>query len=628
MADGVRGGSRRQRLKETLTGTGDLSITEALNPGDSIRQAFRRTLVTMIIYELVSSLAIMIDGIILAHFYDTNAVAAHGLTAPFLQMTKFLSAFFAGGCQIVCSSLIGRSRTRDANRTFTVTAMATAALSLVLSAVFLIWAEPIALALGADKDPALLEPAADYLRGLAIGLPFRLGCMLLIPIAVLNGREKLVSLTANIMIAVDVAGDLLNVLVLKWGMFGLALATSFCDLCAFVPLALSLLRRNGVRLTRRGLRPGLLREVAGAGFLPCFTRSFSLIRSVLLLAIYVRLADTMTLAANSLVQGSIKILFVCVATAIGQTVLTMSGFLYNERDKRSLIRLFRMTLAVSFGPCAALTGATILLARPIVSLFGAEPALVDLAAQSLRIFMLGLPFLGLKFFYIYYFQSSRNRGLSMLSSVLGECVFICVLSFALWHLFGTLGLWIAYPLSEVLYLAAICIAAWRKYGHIPRRVEEFLFLDPDFDVADEDKLDLIAHSREEVLSFSPLAYDFCMAHGVPERDSMLVSLSVEEMCRNIYDHGMKKKGFRRHYVDVKIIIEGEDEILIRIRDDCPRFDPVERAKLVHDPDDPSSGIGLRLVYGMATELSYTNVLNLNNLFIRIGRRPAEETPAG
>ena len=47
-------------LKETLT-------------KDIIIACFCKTMITMIIFELISSLAILIDGIMLAHFLGDNA---------------------------------------------------------------------------------------------------------------------------------------------------------------------------------------------------------------------------------------------------------------------------------------------------------------------------------------------------------------------------------------------------------------------------------------------------------------------------------------------------------------------------------------------------------------------------
>ncbi|MBR3151185.1 MAG: hypothetical protein IKF46_04300, partial [Erysipelotrichaceae bacterium] len=60
-------------------------------------------------------------------------------------------------------------------------------------------------------------------------------------------------------------------------------------------------------------------------------------------------------------------------------------------------------------------------------------------------------------------------------------------------------------------------------------------------------------------------------------------------------------------------------VILRIKDDCVPFDPGERQKLT-DNEDISKNIGLRMVFRMAKDIKYQNILGLNVLTIRI---PAE-----
>ncbi len=268
--------------------------------------------------------------------------------------------------------------------------------------------------------------------------------------------------------------------------------------------------------------------------------------------------------------------------------------------------------------------AVIVLARPVVALFGGGGEIMGLTVRGLRIFALGLPFIGLKMFYTYYFQSSRNRRLSMLSSVIGECAYLVAVSVVLGTLFGTAGLFAAYPVSELLYLITILAIAWKKCGHFPKTADEWLLLPPDFDVAEENRLDMVFRSREDVPVYSAAAYDFCAAHRIPPKQTYAVSLSVEELSRNIFEHGMKKG--RAKYVDVKVIVE-EKDITVRFRDSCPRFDPVERARILDDADKTKC-IGLRMIFSLVKDIRYVHVINLNTLLIRIDRAGPEESGDG
>ena len=91
---------------------------------------------------------------------------------------------------------------------------------------------------------------------------------------------------------------------------------------------------------------------------------------------------------------------------------------------------------------------------------------------------------------------------------------------------------------------------------------------------------------------------------------MLISLCVEEMVNNIVEHGFSQER-KDQSVDVRILFKGS-RCIIRIRDNCVNFDPVEYLKL-HESDDPAAHIGIRMVMKMVRSANYVNSLGLNNL---------------
>ena len=60
-------------------------------------------------------------------------------------------------------------------------------------------------------------------------------------------------------------------------------------------------------------------------------------------------------------------------------------------------------------------------------------------------------------------------------------------------------------------------------------------------------------------------------------------------------------------------------MILRIRDDCVPFDPGERRAMA-ESEDPAKNIGIRMIFRMAEEIRYQNILGLNVLTIRVGDR--------
>jgi anti-sigma regulatory factor (Ser/Thr protein kinase) len=89
---------------------------------------------------------------------------------------------------------------------------------------------------------------------------------------------------------------------------------------------------------------------------------------------------------------------------------------------------------------------------------------------------------------------------------------------------------------------------------------------------------------------------------------------MEEMAGNIVDHGFVKDN-KKHSVDVRVVRK-DDDVILRLRDDCVPFDPGERMSMASS-DDITKNIGIRMIFRMATDVQYQNILGLNVLTVRI-----------
>jgi anti-sigma regulatory factor (Ser/Thr protein kinase) len=149
---------------------------------------------------------------------------------------------------------------------------------------------------------------------------------------------------------------------------------------------------------------------------------------------------------------------------------------------------------------------------------------------------------------------------------------------------------------------------------IPKNLDRLLMIPDSFGAPEEDRLDISLHSDEEVVTIAEQVQRFCMEKGLDERKSYLSGLFLEEMAGNIVDHGFTKDK-KEHSVDVRVVYKDGD-VILRLKDDCIPFDPKQRADIV-DPDDITKNFGIRMVYSMAKDITYQNILGLNVLTIRI-----------
>ena len=176
-------------------------------------------------------------------------------------------------------------------------------------------------------------------------------------------------------------------------------------------------------------------------------------------------------------------------------------------------------------------------------------------------------------------------------------------------------MYIANVLNGVVTALFVVVYAAFKIRHFPRNIEELMALPEDFGASEQERLDLSVKCMDDVVNISEEIQFFCLERGIDDRRAHLAGLALEEMAGNIVDYGFEADR-KKHTVDVRVV-HREDEVLLCIKDDCVKFDPDEFVKMTGKGEDLTKNIGLRIVFRIAKEVKYQNVLGLNVLTMKI-----------
>lgn len=133
-------------------------------------------------------------------------------------------------------------------------------------------------------------------------------------------------------------------------------------------------------------------------------------------------------------------------------------------------------------------------------------------------------------------------------------------------------------------------------------------------VGPENRIDISVTSSEEVIEVSRQIEAFCRRQGVDARRTFFASLCMEEMAGNVVAHGFPLDQ-KQNIADIRVVHK-EDEVILRIRDNCAAFNPSAYHKSMQ-PKSDGGNTGIRLVYGIAKKVEYQNLLGINVLTIRI-----------
>lgn len=117
-----------------------------------------------------------------------------------------------------------------------------------------------------------------------------------------------------------------------------------------------------------------------------------------------------------------------------------------------------------------------------------------------------------------------------------------------------------------------------------------------------------------IVQVSKQMQSFCEQHKIDKKRSMFVALCFEEMACNIIQHNLSEKKLS---IDVFVAII-DNNIYIRLRDNCKKFDVVEKYNAFkYNPDHPEKNIGIHVVMKSAKSVEYVNSFGMNNLIITV-----------
>ena len=137
-----------------------------------------------------------------------------------------MSGLLAVGMQSRCTHELGEGDIKNLNRVFSAVFYVSIVVSLIFGTAVFLGAEPLAVLMGASgKGAALLKDAADYLRGIAIGIPSTIMALILSAACQLDSAKERVRKATLIYFVSDVVLDYVAVK-LHFGVFGIGIATS------------------------------------------------------------------------------------------------------------------------------------------------------------------------------------------------------------------------------------------------------------------------------------------------------------------------------------------------------------------------------------------------------------------
>ena len=573
------------------------------------KRLVRQMLAAQTLAALTVSLCLLIDNVMINRFLGEKAIAAYELSNPVLLVIGAIGSMLSAGIQVACSKSLGEGSREETNSGYSSAVVVAACVSLVFMAAVLLLRGIIARALGAGRAGELFEHTRGYLAGFVVGAPASMGALILVPFLQMAGRSGLLVAAVLGMTVSDVAFDLLNVYVFHGGMFGMGLASALSYYVAVgVGLVYFLSKKCVFRFSMKLVRTQKIVELFTGGVPSAFGMGASILLIFVLNRLLIKTGGTGAVAAYA-VASAIMNASNCISTGTGGVALTLSGVLYHEEDRTGLGQLLHVLIRYAVEISLAAMTLLLVFAPAAVSVFlPAAGATKDTAILAVRLMALGLVPCCANNALRGFYQGTERILLIEALSLLEGAILPIVAALALSGVLGTTGVWLSFAVGEALALAGVALYVHRASGAQPKGNARFMLLREDFGVSPEEMMEFDIHTLGDAMQAAEKAGQFCLRHGQDMQFVNRISLCVEEMTANVVTHGFADKGGNHLSV---LLQHKEDRWVLRFRDDCRAFDPVNYVPREGGPE----ALGIRLVLGMADEVRYTYSLNMNNLTI-------------
>ncbi len=568
-----------------------------------------------------------IDGLVISRFLGAEEMAAEGIVYPIYSILGVISGLLSIGMQVSCARLIGRGNRKDFSRFFSVTVYAGAAVSLLLMLLILIFTEPLAALLGASGNAAgLLSHAAGYLKGVGIGVPPLIMSAIFAPALQLDSGGRIVRTGALINAVSDVVLDIIAVKA-GLGIFGIGLATAAASYLNLLYQCRHFLKKDRMlRFVRPDLTMREFLSILGSGGETAVKRLMNTVRPVILNAIIISNGGAVAMAALS-VRNNCANFTEIIGAGLASAVGLLCGLYYGEINEEAISEVDSYSKKLILILNGSVSVLLLIFAPQVARIFiTGEGELFGMVTFAIRLLALQGPLQALISCRIKYLQSIRLTVNMNLLIVASKLVFVLFSAFVLGSLFGVYGILACFTVSDALSLLAVCVfylAKTRK--RLPKQVD-FLNLPAECHLSPGDVISLDIRGIEDVTLGSEQIMYFCRGHKIDRRTAYFAALCFEELGRNTVEYGFPENNSDHPIIDLRAVVT-DSCFVIRLRDNCPKFDITERIAAVEaDTSDPTRNIGIRIVSGFASDITYLQTFETNTVILRFSERPESARP--
>lgn len=449
--------------------------TEQENPlgTERVGRLLLRLALPAVTAQLVNMLYNIVDRIYIGHIPDVGAAALTGVgvTFPVIMVIAAFSALIGMGGAPRPSIKMGQNDDDGAEEIMGNCLTVLIGISVVLTAVFLLFGRDLLLLFGASGDT--IGYASSYMNIYVCGTLFVQLALGMNSFISSQGFAKTSMITVVIGAAINIALDPLFIFTFGLGVQGAALATVLSQAVSAVWVMCFLRgKKTHLRIRRRYLRPraSVMLPVLALGVSPFIMQSTESLVNIALNSSLQTYGGDLAVGAMTILASLMQVLTLPIM-GIAQGAQPIAGFNFGAGKNDRVRKTFRLLLISSVTFATVMWLAMMFIPQVFISLFNNDPELMKVTVWAVRIYMGGAFALGAQFACQQTFIAVGQAKVSLLLALLRKIVLLIPLIYILPNFFAdkVFAVFLAEPVSDLLAATITVITFSLQFGRILAR---------------------------------------------------------------------------------------------------------------------------------------------------------------
>ena len=194
---------------------------------ERVSKLMRQYAIPCIISLLMGALYNIVDQIFIANasYLGSYGNAANTVVFPLTVVALAIAVMVGDGCCAFVSMALGRNEVDKARRSVGNAVVLSVTSSLVLTAVYLIFANTIIAMFGGTVNEETFHHSQEYFFYITLGIPFYMFGQAMNPIIRADGNPKFAMISTLAGAVINIILDPIFIFIFQWGMMGAAVAT-------------------------------------------------------------------------------------------------------------------------------------------------------------------------------------------------------------------------------------------------------------------------------------------------------------------------------------------------------------------------------------------------------------------